>query len=70
MSGNDNNKNVIKECFYQVIAATAAGTSEIVIMQPLDVIKTRLQLQTQNSSCERNGVLLLNYFLNKVKTRL
>jgi solute carrier family 25 2-oxodicarboxylate transporter 21 len=35
---------------YQFAAGAVAGVSEILVMYPLDVVKTRVQLQTANAT--------------------
>ncbi|KAM0265641.1 hypothetical protein ACHAQJ_000075 [Trichoderma viride] len=43
---------------YQFAAGAIAGVSEILVMYPLDVVKTRVQLQTgKGASAEYNGML-------------
>jgi solute carrier family 25 2-oxodicarboxylate transporter 21 len=43
---------------YQFAAGAIAGVSEILVMYPLDVVKTRVQLQTgSGATAEYNGML-------------
>jgi len=42
---------------YQLIAGAIAGVSEISVLYPLDVVKTRFQQQTATSSLQYRGVV-------------
>lgn len=53
-----NEKKVIpfwKDCLMQIGAGGAAGLTEILLMHPLDVVKTRLQVQKENKYTSISG---------------
>lgn len=41
---------------YQLLSGAIAGVSELLVMYPLDVVKTRMQLQTSKSAVQYNGL--------------
>lgn len=41
---------------YQLLSGAIAGVSELLVMYPLDVVKTRMQLQTSKSIVQYNGL--------------
>ncbi|XP_048083402.1 mitochondrial 2-oxodicarboxylate carrier isoform X1 [Alosa alosa] len=49
MSPNNKTKTLLREASHQVIAGGSAGLVEICLMHPLDVVKTRFQLQRGTS---------------------
>jgi len=49
-------RNPAKVAFQQFVAGGGAGLIEILIMQPLDVVKTRFQIQVKGSAGAYNGL--------------
>lgn len=53
MSNNTKEKTSLP-FFYQFLAGAVAGVSEILVMYPLDVVKTRMQLQVNGATSSSN----------------
>ncbi|AET41607.1 uncharacterized protein Ecym_8329 [Eremothecium cymbalariae DBVPG len=54
------NENKPLPLIYQFIAGAVAGVSEILVMYPLDVVKTRMQLQVADSAAGRHYTGVIN----------
>eukprot|EP01113_Clastostelium_recurvatum_P026632 TRINITY_DN3196_c0_g1_i2.p1 TRINITY_DN3196_c0_g1~~TRINITY_DN3196_c0_g1_i2.p1 ORF type:complete len:291 (-),score=58.12 TRINITY_DN3196_c0_g1_i2:107-979(-) len=56
MSADERKKPALSPTQRNIVAGAIAGVTEVLIMYPLDVVKTRLQLQTAASSQQYTGV--------------
>ncbi|KAG9807299.1 hypothetical protein KCU90_g25589, partial [Aureobasidium melanogenum] len=52
---------------YQFIAGAVAGVSEILVMYPLDVVKTRIQLQSSTATGEEAYNSMIDCFRKIVR---
>lgn len=48
----DTTKNLLKEAVIQIGAGGSAGFIEVCIMQPMDLVKTRFQLQVKTAKSD------------------
>lgn len=48
--------SILKQAAFQIVAGGSAGFVEVCIMHPLDLVKTRLQIQTRLSAVAANQV--------------
>lgn len=49
---HDTRKNLLKEAAIQIGAGGSAGFIEVCIMQPMDLVKTRFQLQVKTTKLD------------------
>lgn len=49
---HDTRKNLLKEAAIQIGAGGSAGFFEVCIMQPMDLVKTRFQLQVKTAKLD------------------
>lgn len=57
---------LLKQAALQITAGGSAGFVEVCIMHPLDLVKTRLQIQTKGSAATPNAVIInfyMRYFI-------
>lgn len=47
--GDKNKPSLLKQAALQIVAGGSAGFVEVCIMHPLDLVKTRLQIQNKKS---------------------
>ena len=47
--GDKNKPSLLKQACLQIVAGGSAGFVEVCIMHPLDLVKTRLQIQNKKS---------------------
>lgn len=48
--------SILKQAAMQITAGGSAGFVEVCIMHPLDLVKTRLQIQTKGASAKPGSV--------------
>lgn len=65
--GGDKSMGYLKQAAVQIGAGGSAGFVEVCIMHPMDLVKTRFQLQvktTENNPLYYNGNLILFFTLS------
>lgn len=59
--------SLLKQAALQIVAGGSAGFVEVCIMHPLDLIKTRLQIQNKKTTGNANQVIEQIHFQKIVK---